>query len=329
MTSEDKHYKLTVRAALVSLLVGLALMAVKFAAWAETGSAAILSDALESIINVVAGGFALVSVMYSAKPPDRRHPYGHGRIEYFSAGFEGALIMLAAGVIIWESWDKIFHPDPLANLDFGLWLLAAAGVVNLLLGVFLLRAGKRTGSLTLAADGRHVLTDFYTSGGVLAGLILVRLTGELWLDAAVACLVAVNILFAGFGLLRQAYVGLMLQADAKLLAEIGEVVQGGRKPRWLDVHKLRAWRSGRMIHMDFHLILPDDLPLHEAHDEVEVLEDVLREHFGPNTDVVIHADPCRGAECPRNGDPPAAFRVRSYEDGTAFGDGDDTPKPVS
>ncbi len=313
MTEEQQNTRLAIRAASASLIVGLALMGVKFWAFYETGSAAILSDALESIINVVAGGFALGSVIYAAAPPDRNHPYGHGKIEFYAAGFEGSLIVLAAIGIIWESWEKIFNPQPLPNLDFGILLLAGAGIVNLLLGVVLVRVGKKTGSITLAADGKHVLTDVYTSAGVLVGLGLVYFTGWLWLDAGVACLVAVNIIFTGYKLIRESFAGLMHETDPALLDEICRTIAEKRKPVWLDVHKLRAWRSGRLLHVDFHLILPKEMSLEAAHEEVVELENLLKGCFGADADILIHADPCHNSDCPVCVKKPCGDRVAPFK----------------
>ena len=165
---------------LLSLAVSTALMAAKFLTYHLTLSSAVLSDALESIINVVAGAFAFLSVWMSAKPPDPEHPYGHGKIEYFSAGFEGALIIVAAVGIFYSGIQHLKHPRVLPNLEEGLIILIAATAVNLLLGICLMRVGRRTDSITLISDGKHILTDVYTSGGVLLGLVLVFWTGRLW-----------------------------------------------------------------------------------------------------------------------------------------------------
>lgn len=291
------HPRAAVIAAAASLAVGALLMGVKFYAYARTGSAAILSDALESIVNVVAATFALVSVIYAASPPDANHPYGHGKIEFFAAGFEGSLIIVAGCGIIWESWDKLFTPEPLANLDQGLLLLLGAGLVNLILGLSLVRSGKRLHSLTLEADGRHVLTDVYTSGGVLAGLFLVRLTDVYWLDPAVACVMAANILLTGYRLMRQSFAGLMLEADPKLLDDICVTLSSRRRTDWIGIHRLRAWRSGSRVHIDFHLILPRDLSLEAAHAQVKSVEDILYARYGRQADLLIHADPCHAEEC--------------------------------
>jgi cation diffusion facilitator family transporter len=303
-TSARKQLSPEVRAARLSLGVAVVLLGVKTIAWLLTGSAAILSDALESIINLVAAGFAVVSVSVAETPPDERHPYGHGNIEYYAAWLEGSLIMLASVGIFWESWDKIFHPAPMPHLGAGIALLVAAGGVNLWLGLRLLRQGKRSGSLTLTADGQHVLTDVYTSAGVFVGLGLVLATGWLWLDGLVACLVGINIAWTGVGLVRRSVAGFMNESDRDLLSGICALLRETRHPSWIDVHRLRAIKSGRRIHVDLHLILPRDMPLHEAHDQVEAMEALLRGLLGPEADIMIHADPCENGRCPTcNADP--------------------------
>ncbi|MBI4963774.1 MAG: cation transporter [Desulfomonile tiedjei] len=281
-----------------ALVVGTVLMALKFYAYWITGSSAILSDALESIINVVASAFALWSVLLAHKPPDETHPYGHGKIEFFSAGFEGALIILAAVGIFQQGLRQILHPQELPQLQEGLIILVGVSLVNLALGLFLVRVGKRTRSLALVADGKHVLTDVYTSGGVFAGLILVYFTGRYSLDGVVACAVGINIVIAGVQLVRQAFGGLMDTSDPDLLDEISSLLARNRKDIWIDVHKLRAWRSGRHVHVDFHLILPRELALEEGHREVKELEDIFNRHFRGLADILIHLDPCTDPECP-------------------------------
>lgn len=298
------------QAMLAALVVGFLLMAVKFFAFWITGSTAILSDALESIINVVAATMASGSLILSAKPPDASHPYGHGKIEYFSAGFEGALIALAALGILKTGIDQITNPRPLPHLYIGLILLAAAGLVNLVVAVMLIRVGTRARSLVLVADGKHLLTDVYSSVGVLAGLALVALTGRYWLDGAVACVTGAYIVVAGIKLIRQSFLGLMDTADTGLLEEICEVLVKNRKEVWIDVHRLRAWKSGNRVHLDFHLILPGDLPLEEGHREVKDLEQIFSNHFKGLADVLIHLDPCTDAECPVCANDPCDLRLK-------------------
>jgi cation diffusion facilitator family transporter len=283
---------------LAALLVGVGLMGLKFYGYWITGSSAILSDALESIINVVASGFGLGSVMLSAKPADASHPYGHGKIEFFSAGFEGALIVLAAAGIFFEGIKQILTPQNLSQLGMGLSFLVAAGLGNLAMGLVELRIGKRTKSLVLEADGKHLLTDVYTSGVVLVGLAVVYLTGWFRFDGIIACVAGVNIVFLGAKLVRKAFVELMHTSDPELLDEICGLLSRHKKDMWIDIHRLRSWRSGKEVHVDFHLILPKDLPLEQGHREVKELEAVFSEHFGGESDILIHLDPCLEPECP-------------------------------
>jgi len=282
----------------LSLLVGTALMLAKFYIYTTTGSAAVLSDALESIINVVASAFGLASILIASKPPDRSHPYGHGKIEYFSAGFEGALIILAAVGIFITAWPHLFHTDELPHLENGLLILFGISLINLLLGAGLVVTGRRTASLTLMADGKHVLTDVYTSGGVVLGLLCAYLTGWYWLDGVIAFLVGLNILFSGWQLVRQSFTGLMDAADPDFLKNIADLIIQHRKDVWIDVHQLRAWRSGNFAHIDFHLILPQELSLEKSHRESKALEKIIVDHLGGKASVLIHTDPCEDPDCP-------------------------------
>jgi cation diffusion facilitator family transporter len=295
---ERSSFRIRLAAIGLSLFVGIALMIAKFFAYYLTGSSAIFSDALESIINVVASAFAVVSIVTAAKPPDESHPYGHGKIEFFSAGFEGALIILAAVGIFRNAAAHILHPGPLPNLGEGLAILLAATVANLLLGILLLGTGKRTDSLTLIADGKHVLTDVYTSAGVLAGLVLVPVTGWYRLDGVIAGLVGLNILWTGIGLLRQAYAGLMDESDPGLLAEVSALLARNRNDLWIDIHQLRAWKAGNHVHIDLHVVLPRDLDLNRAHLEAKRIESILIDHFAENASILVHMDPCTEPDCP-------------------------------
>jgi cation diffusion facilitator family transporter len=308
-SSAASQLRLRLIAISASFLVGLTLMALKFYVYWLTSSAAILSDALESIINVVASAFALGSILLAAKSPDATHPYGHGKIEYFSAGFEGALIILAAAGICYQAWPQLLHPHGLPHLGLGLLMILGISLANLLLGLGLVQTGRRTQSLALVADGKHVLTDVYTSLGVLLGLALVFFTGWYWVDGAVAFLVAGNILIIGVQLVRQAFAGLMDTSDPQLLEEIAAILKEHRKDTWIDIHRLRARRAGNRILLDFHLILPRALTLEEAHREVKELEGIFKRHFGELADVLIHLDPCTEPECPVCGVDPCLHRL--------------------
>jgi cation diffusion facilitator family transporter len=287
-----------VSAMAAAVVIGLGIMGLKFYGYWITGSSAILSDALESIINVVAGAFALGSLIVAAKPPDAGHPYGHGKIEFFSAGFEGALILLAAFGIFAEGVRQIMNPQPLPQLQMGLLILLAASLGNLALGTALIRIGKRTRSFVVEADGWHLLVDVYTSVGVFVGLALVYFTSYYRIDGIVACIVGINVVVMGVKIIRQAFGGLMDASDPDLLEEICDLLEAHRKDIWIDVHRLRAWRSGKRVHADFHLILPRETPLEQGHTEVKELESIFERHFQGMAEILIHLDPCADPECP-------------------------------
>jgi cation diffusion facilitator family transporter len=296
-----------------SLLVGAALMGLKFYVYYLTQSSAILSDALESIINVVASAFALGSIVVAAKPPDPTHPYGHGKIEFFSAGFEGALIILAAIGIVRSAYPQLLHPHELPHLESGLLILLGTSLINLFLGLGLVRIGKRTDSIVLIADGKHIMTDVYSSVGVLVGLFMVHLTGLYWLDGVIAVLVAVNIVVIGGKLVHESFAGLMDASDPELLDEISRLIVKHRREKWIDIHRLRAWRAGNRIHLDFHLILPRDLSLEEAHNEVSELHGLLKTHLSGMAEALIHAEPCVDPKCPICGHDPCRLRQKPMQ----------------
>ena len=295
---KDIQQRMRIRAILISFIVGTALMMLKFVTYEITHSSAVLSDALESIINVVASAFAGLSIWMAAKPPDPEHPYGHGKIEYFSAGFEGALIIFAAIGIFYTGIQHLRDPQPLPHLEQGILLLVGATLVNLLLGLFLVYRGQRTASLALVADGKHILTDVYTSAGVVIGLVLVYWTGWIWIDGTVACLVGLNILITGGRLVYQSYTRLMDASDPQLLDQIAILLENHRRENWINIHQLRAWRAGRMVHIDLHLVLAKDAVLSDAHYEADLLENILVDAFNGEASVLVHVDPCTSPECP-------------------------------
>lgn len=300
------------RAIVVSIITGATLLVMKLAAAMLTGSTAILSDALESIINVVASAFAFYSIILSAQPPDRSHPYGHGKIEPFSAGFEGALIILAALAILWKSVQGFLSPQPLAKLDLGLLLVVVAAGINAALGYFLVQTGQRTHSLALIADGKHVMTDVYTSAGVVIGLGLVWVTGWVMLDYLTACAVAVNILFSGAGLIRQSVSHLMDEADERVLRDIVDALHNARRPEWIDLHHLRSWRSGNRHHIDFHLTLPRYWNLEQCHAAETAVESWLVERLGGQGEALLHLDPCTPHHCPLCRMPDCPVRTTAF-----------------
>lgn len=306
----QSNFKADLKMMSVALIAGVLLMGIKFVGYAITGSTAILSDALESIINVVAGGFGLCSILLSSKPPDESHPYGHGKIEFFAAGFEGALIIAAAVGIFYEGLQQIINPAELHNLQNGLFFIVFSAMGNLVLALSMLRISRRTKSLVLEADAKHLFSDVFSTGAVVLGVFLVYVTGRFRLDGVVACIAGINIVFWGSKLLRSAVGGLMHRSEADLLDEICEILVAHKREPWIDVHRLRAWRSGKLVHLDFHLILPRDLTLEAAHKEVKDLENIFSDHFHGMADVLIHLDPCFDPTCAVCENAPCNFRKR-------------------
>jgi cation diffusion facilitator family transporter len=298
----------------LSLAVAGVVLAAKVVAWIVTGSVAVFSDAMESIVNVVAALLLVWSLRMAAQPPDRDHPYGHGKAEFLSAAVEGALIVVAALLITVQAVRELVVGGVPERLDAGLALVAGASLLNGALGLHLLATGKRTGSLALVADGRHVLTDVWTSGGVLVGLVLVRFTGAAWLDPAVALAVAANIVREGVRLVKQAVGGLMDEADAELLEKLAGALEAERPPEWIDAHGLRAWRSGAELHADLHLVVPRYFDAEELHGVTEAVEGRLRSAAGIPTEAVVHFDPCRPYECPRCAMPACPVRAQPFTD---------------
>lgn len=289
--------RVRVRAGVVSLLVSVVLFAVKYFAYLHTGSAAILSDALESIINVVAAAFAVATLRFAARPPDQDHPYGHGKIEYFSAAFEGGMIALGALLIGWYAVRDLIRGPELAQIEIGLVLTVAAGVANAALGWFLLRTGKKHRSITLIADGHHVLSDFQTSVGVVVGLVLVQLTGMSWFDPAAALVVGLNLAVTGYRLVREAAGGLLDEEDIGLLSRLVDAFEQVRFPGIIRIHRLRAIRSGRETHADAHLIVPEYWSIEQAHDAAVEFERRVFALPSIDGEIVFHADPCMRALC--------------------------------
>ncbi|HEX6883175.1 MAG TPA: cation diffusion facilitator family transporter [Planctomycetota bacterium] len=293
----DPESRARLRAGLLSLGVALLLLAAKLEAYRRTGSAAVLSDALESIVNVVAAAFGIGSILFAGRPADRNHPYGHGKIEYFSAAFEGGLIAFAALLIVYEALQAFVLGVELRDLDVGLAIVLGAGLVNAALGLFLVRTGRRNDSLTLVADGKHVLSDWWTSAGIVVGLLLVRWTGIGWLDPLVACLVALQLFWTGARLVREAARGLLDEEDPELLARLVQVLGARLGGGFVHLHHLRARRAGRYHHVDAHLVVPEFWPVERAHALADQLGAGVIRDLGVEGELAFHTDPCRRAYC--------------------------------
>lgn len=290
MTDNIHRYK--IRLMRVVFFVGVVLGAGKFAAWYLTGSTAILSDALESIINIVAGGMATWGVALAARPKDVEHPYGHGKIEFISAGAEGGLILLSGLYIIYEGIMGFINKPELKALDVGIVITALAGFVNFVMGTILMRAGKKHHSAILIADGKHLLTDTVTSVGVMGGVLLVYLTGKAWIDSVVAIIFALWILYTGYRLVQDSLKTLLDKADYEKLNELIKLFKQHRRPKWVDIHNLRVQKYGSDLHVDCHFTLPWYDTLEESHVEVDYLRDMVQESMPQNVEFFVHADPC-------------------------------------
>ena len=279
------------------LAVGIVLMGGKFLAWRLTGSSTILSDALESIVNVVAGCFALYSLILAAKPRDTGHPYGHGKVEFLSAGFEGGLVMLAGALIIWSAGKSLVHPLPLRSLDTGILITAGTGVINLLMGLALRKRGREQFSLTMEASGAHLLSDAWSTAAMIVGLIIIRITGIPWLDGVFAIAFAIYIIITGLRILRRSVAGMMDEADLDLAAQVIAVLEQNRKPQWVDVHNFRMIKYGAVLHIDCHVTLPWYYSLEQAHDEIAAMEKLVNAHCAQEVELFIHMDPCIPTSC--------------------------------
>ena len=276
----------------ISLIISIILTGLKFIAFYQTHSKAILTDALESIINIVAAGFAMYSLSLAAQPRDFDHPYGHGKIEFFSAGFEGALIILAGFYILIHTVEHIFVPEPVENLGSGMIILGSTIFVNGWLGWQLQSTGKKENSLTLIADGRHLWLDALSSAVLLIGISIIWLTGFYLLDSLLSLAFAMLILWNGYQLLRKSIAGLMDEADPQALTQVVSLLNQYRKPVRIDVHNLRLQQYGADWHIDCHLTLPYYLTLEQVHDEVDAVKKEMSQGTPGKVEIFIHADPC-------------------------------------
>lgn len=290
-------------AALISLTVGSALMIVKFVAYLVTGSSAIFSDALESIVNVIASGFALWAVNFSYQPADKTHPYGHGKIEFVSAMLEGSMILLAAVVILFQAIYQFYRLDSVDELPLGIALVSAAMLVNGVLGVYLLVKGRRHHALALEADGHHLLSDAISSAAILVALVAIKLTGWTVLDPICATLVSFYVAWTGVRLVRTSIAGLLDEQDLEDDKHIRAILDthvgpSANEPRICSYHKLRHRHTGRYHWIDFHLVVPKEWSTERAHEAASQLEGEI-EALLTYADATAHIEPCISSECKR------------------------------
>jgi cation diffusion facilitator family transporter len=275
----------------LSIAAGIATILLKFAAYRVTGSIGFFSDALESIVNLLAASFGLVMLHVSEKPADEGHEFGHSKAEYFSSAIEGALILLAAFSIIWSAIPRLINPITLENINIGLLFSVGASLVNLTVGQILIRNGKKNKSLLVEADGKHLMTDVWTSAGVIIGIFMVKITGILILDPIIAILVALNIVYTGYRLISRSTNGLM---DASISeSEINQVKKylDSLKEKNITYHSLMTRQAGQRKFISFHLLVPGAWTVQQGHENADIIEETIEDMFDEPVTVTSHIEP--------------------------------------
>lgn len=292
----NKHrVKLTVQKRIV--IISVVLFIGKLIAYFLTNSVGILTDALESTVNVLTGFISIYSISVSLKPRDKNHPFGHGKIESISASVEGFLILLAGLIIIFEAIKRLFNPIEIQQLDIGIIIIAVAGVINYILGYYSIKTGKKHDSIALVAGGKHLQSDTYSTIGLVIGLILLLITKIAWLDSAIAIIFGSIIIFTGYKILKETTSNLMDQADFKIMNEIKEILWKNKSNNWINIHNLKLLKYGDAYHIDCDLTLPWYMNISDAHKEVDSIEEVISKSFPVKIDFTIHTDACNSDLC--------------------------------
>jgi cation diffusion facilitator family transporter len=277
--------------------LSIVLLVAKLAAFYITHSVSILSDALEGIVNIVAGFIGLYSLYVAAKPRDLDHPYGHGKIEFISAAVEGAMIFVAGFVIIYQAVRNILYPLPLEKLDVGIYIVGVTAAVNYIMGTICIRIARKNNSIALDASGKHLQSDTYTTIGIIIGLGIVYITKILWLDSVIAIVFAAIIVITGYKILRTSLAGIMDEYDRALLIKMVSVLNHNKRENWVDLHNVRIIKYGNVLHLDAHLTVPWYLNVNEAHQEIDELTKLIRNRFGNSMEFFIHTDGCLDFQC--------------------------------
>jgi cation diffusion facilitator family transporter len=293
LTTAQQNFRIQLWISLLSVVLFLT----KIIAYYFTHSLAILSDALESIVNVIAGFIGLYSLYVAAKPKDLEHPYGHGKAEFVSAAVEGGLIVAAGIMIIYETVANILRNEPVHQLDTGLWLIAITAILNFVAGTLCLRLGRKNNSLALQASGKHLQVDTYSTLAIIAGLIIILFTRLFWLDKVIALVMSILIIYNGYKIIRSSLAGIMDEADMDLLKKFIEVLNKNRSENWVDLHNLRVIKYGSLLHVDCHLTVPWYLNIHEAHREIDHLSALIKQEFGDMIELFVHTDGCLPFSC--------------------------------
>ena len=281
----------------IVVVVGIVLFTIKIIAWYFTKSVSILTDALESIVNIITSFVGLYSLYLSALPKDENHPYGHGKVEFISAAFEGLLIAVAGILIVIEAIINLKNPHPIKGLDIGIRLIASTAILNFIIGTIAVNNGKKINSLALEASGKHLKSDTYSTLGIVVGLIVISITKIPWLDSVIALIFAGIIFYTGYMIIRNSLSGIMDEADNQLITEFVKLVETERHPQWIDLHNLRIIKYGSTLHMDCHITLPHFYTVLEAHDQIEKIDLLVNQHFGTKVELFIHTDPCQPYSC--------------------------------
>jgi cation diffusion facilitator family transporter len=292
-TKSELNYRLQK----IVVTVAVILFILKIIAWWLTRSVAVLTDALESTVNVVAGFISLYSLFVAAKPRDKEHPYGHGKAEFISAAVEGSLVAMAGLVIIYEAIDNILHPHIIQKLDTGMIIIGSTAIINYVTGWYTIKTGTKNNSLALVASGKHLQSDTYSTIGIIGGMALIFLTGWTWLDSAVAIGFAFFIIYTGYTIIRSSLAGIMDEADYALLDKLVSRINENRQENWVDLHNLRIIKFGPVIHVDCHLTVPWFFNVHQAHKEIDAFSDIARNEFGESVELFVHADGCLDFSC--------------------------------
>ena len=291
----------------------MVLFIIKIIAWHITRSVSVLTDALESTVNVIAGFISLFSLYIAARPRDANHPYGHGKAEFLSAGVEGSLITVAGFIIIYASINSLIHPQPLKQLDDGILLISITALINYITGYYCVKTGKKNNSLALTASGKHLQTDTWSTLAIIAGLILIWFTQLQWIDSAVAIGFAFFIIFTGYRIVRSSVAGIMDEADKALLQRMVALLNANRRVNWIDLHNLRIIKYGNVLHMDCHLTVPWYLTVKEAHVEIDILSLLIKKEFGESVELFVHADACLEFSCRICNKMDCAVRQHAFE----------------
>lgn len=278
-------------------IIGILLFLGKLVAWRITNSDAVFSDAMESIVNIIAAFMGLYSLYVAAKPKDEDHPYGHGKVEFITSGIEGALIIFAGIVIIIEAVSSLLNQNIPGKLDWGIAIVAATGIINYIIGYISYQKGVKENSLVLQSSGKHLQSDTITTIGVVLSLIIVYFTKLYWIDAVVALLFGSYIMFVGYKIIRKSLGGIMDEADSGMLERLSKFLNENRKPEWIDVHNMRIQQFGSHLHIDAHLTLPYYFELREAHQEMEELIKLIVANTDRKIEFNFHMDDCKPFSC--------------------------------